>query len=59
MSRIFKIFKRIFVKYNLFNFLQKTDDDVYRSKSIFRNDTVGFKFLSFIFYIKLKINRFY
>ena len=40
-------------------FEQETDDDLCRSKSIFRNDTVGFKFLTFICYNNLKVDRFY
>ena len=44
MSRVFKIFKKIFVKYILIQFFTETDDDLHGSKSIFRNDTVGFKF---------------
>ena len=31
----------------------------YGSKSNFGNDTVGFKFLTFIFYIKIKFDQFY
>ena len=43
-------FKKVFTE---------TDQDLYRSKSIFRNDTFGFKFLTFIYYSKLKFDRFY
>ena len=45
MSRVFNIFKNIFVIYNFFT---ETDDDLQRSKSIFHNDIVGFKFLTCI-----------